>query len=305
MMEFMLAIQQSHDVFYSTWYEAVYNDRETSFVELITKFEDFTKSERGGSAYATFGGNNLDSNESKKAKPTQEKPCACGQPKSVHPKWEDCEYCNEGISEDDWTPDPKIAKRVAENAAKFKPLKDFILKHKKKADNRPTVKINAVSTTASDCDPLMNSVIHDSGATESISNDLGRMEDFVPERIRLRGFGGSIWAEGKGTMVVWATAPGDKEKSQKLKISNALYCPDGPVSLISGKALNRKGIFKDEEKNILYSRKGGYQVIAELQSINDQAIIEYNPEEPSTAYALKKAIRTIQWSIISKITLLE
>ena len=29
-------------------------------------------------------------------------------------------------------------------------------------------------------------------------------------------------------------------------------------------------------------------MIAELQSINDQAIIEYNPEKPSTTYALKK-----------------
>jgi hypothetical protein len=70
MMEFMLAIQQSYNIFYSTWYEAVYNDCETSFVELITKFEDFTKSERGGSVYATFGSNNTGFNESNKAKPT-------------------------------------------------------------------------------------------------------------------------------------------------------------------------------------------------------------------------------------------
>jgi hypothetical protein len=44
------------------------------------------------------------------------------------------------------------------------------------------------------------------------------LEDFVPGRIQIRGFGGSIWAEGRGTIVVWATAPGDKEKSQELRI---------------------------------------------------------------------------------------
>jgi hypothetical protein len=288
MMEFMLAIQQSYDIFYSTWYEAVYNNRETSFVELITKFEDFTKSERGGSAYATFGGNNLDSSEPNQDNSTKkERSCACGQPRSVHPMWKDCEYCNENIRKDNWTPDPKIAKKVAENAARYKPLKDFIQKHKKKADHRTAVNVNAIFTTSNNCDPLVNSVIHDGGATESISNDLSRMEDFVPERIQIRGFGGSVWAEGRGTMIVWAKAPGDKEKSQELRIRNALYCPDGPISLISGKALNRNGIFKDEEKNVLYSRKGGYRVIAELQSINDQAIIEYNLRKPSTAYALK------------------
>jgi hypothetical protein len=113
------------------------------------------------------------------------------------------------------------------------------------------------------------------------------MEDFVPERIRIRGFGGYIWAEGRGTMVVWAKAPGYKEKSQELRIHNALYCPDGPVSLISGKALNRNGIFKNEEKNVLYTRKRGYQVIAKLQSINDQAVIEYNSPNQASAYALK------------------
>jgi hypothetical protein len=133
----------------------------------------------------------------------------------------------------------------------------------------------------------VDSVIHDGSATESISNNLNRIEDFVPERIRIRGFGGHLWAEGRGSMVLWAKAPGDKEKSQKLRINNALYCPDGPVSLISGKALNRSGIFKNEEKNILYSKKGGYQVIAELQSINNQAVIEYNTPKQSTAYALK------------------
>jgi hypothetical protein len=287
MLEFLHAIQRSHEVFYSTWYEAVYNDREKAFVELITKFEDFTKSERGGSAYATLGGNKPDSNESNKDKTgAQERPCPCGQPRSVHPRWENCEYCNETIRKNGWTADPTIAKKVAEHAARFKPLKEFIQQHKK-TEQRPPVNINAIFTTSSDSDPLVNSVIHDGGATESISNDLSRIENFVPERIQIRGFGGSVWAEGKGTMVVWAKAPGDKEKSQKLRINNALYCPDGPVSLISGKALNRNGVFKDEEKNVLYTRKGGYQVIAELQSVNDQAIVEYNPIKPSTAYALK------------------
>jgi transposase InsO family protein len=285
MMEFMLAIQKTYDVFYSTWYEAVYNDRETSFIELITKFEDFTKTERGGSAYATFGGNNTESTEPKQDKAPR--PCPCGKPKTVHPKWKDCEYCNENIRKDDWTPDPVILKKVTENAARYRPLKEFIQRNKKKDEQRPPVKVNAVFATSSACEPLANSVIHDGGATESISNDLTRMEDFVPERIQIRGFGGTVWAEGRGTMVVWATAPGDKEKSQELRINNALYCPDGPVSLISGKALNRSGVFKDEEKNVLYSRKGGYRVIAELQSINDQAIIEYNPPKPSTVYALK------------------
>ncbi|KAL3702618.1 hypothetical protein TMatcc_011294, partial [Talaromyces marneffei ATCC 18224] len=72
-------------------------------------------------------------------------------------------------------------------------------------------------------------------------------------------------------MIVWATTPGDKDKSQRINVKNALYCPEGPVSLVSGKALNRSGVFKDEEKNILYSRNGGYHVIATLQPINDQA----------------------------------
>jgi hypothetical protein len=292
MIEFMLAIQQSYEVFYSTWYEAVYNDREKSFIELITKFEDFTKSERGGSAYATFGGNKpdsrsnkTDSNESNQDNSNKGKLCPCGQPKTIHPRWEECEYLNEQIQQDNWTADPTIMKKVAEEATSWKGLKSFIDQHKKQ--ERPPITVNTVYRAVHGTDPLMHSVIHDSGATESISNDLSRMEDFVPERIQIRGFGGSIWAEGRGTMVVWATAPGDKEKSQELRIRNALYCPDGPVSLISGKALNRNGIFKNEEKNVLYTRKGGYQAIAKLRSINDQAVIEYNPPNQANAYALE------------------
>ena len=133
-MEFIHTIQQSHDVFYSTWYEAVYNDCEKLFVELITKFEDFTKSERGGSAYAIFGGNHTDSNKLNKNKPTpQDRPYPYGQLKSIHPKWENYEYCNENIRKDDWTLDLEIARKVAENATRYKPLRDFIQKNKKKA----------------------------------------------------------------------------------------------------------------------------------------------------------------------------
>jgi hypothetical protein len=285
MMEFMLAIQQSHEVFYSTWYEAVYNDRETSYVELITKFEDFTKSERGGSAYATIGSNKTDSNESNRNNSNRDKLCPCGQPKTIHPRWEECEYLNEQIRQDNWTADPTIIEKVAEEATSWKGLKSFIDQHKKQ--KRPPVTVNTVFRDRRGTNSLINSVIHDSGATESISNDLSRMEDFVPERIQIRGFGGSIWAEGRGTMVVWAMAPGDKEKSQELRIRNALYCPDGPISLISGRALNRNGIFKNEEKNVLYTRKGGYRAIAKLQSINDQAVIEYNPPNQALACALK------------------
>lgn len=274
MMDFMLAIQSTHETFYSTWFEAVFNDREKSFIELITKFEDFTKSERGGSAYATFGGNKTDSNESNQDNSNKERLCPCGQPKTIHSRWEECEYLNEQIRQDNWTADPTIIEKITEKATSWKGLKSFIDQHKKQ--RRLPVTVNTVFRTIRGTNPLINSVIHDSGATESISNDISRMEDFVPERIRIRGFGGSVWAKGRGTMIVWAKAPGDKEKSQELRIRNALYCPDGPVSLISGKALNRNGIFKDEEKNVLYSRKGRYRVIAKLQSINDQAVIEYN-----------------------------
>jgi hypothetical protein len=63
-IDFMRAIESMHEKFYSTWFKAVFNDREKSFIELISKFEDFTKPKRGGSAYATFGGNNTNSNES-------------------------------------------------------------------------------------------------------------------------------------------------------------------------------------------------------------------------------------------------
>ncbi|KAL3704338.1 hypothetical protein TMatcc_010029 [Talaromyces marneffei ATCC 18224] len=279
MMEFMHTIRRVNETFYSTWYEAVSNDREKSFIELVTKFEDFTRAERGTSVYATnFNSQNRNNNKAKK--------CWCGELKSVHERWEKCPYLNEQIREDNWTPDPNIVKKIAELAASRKGLKDFIDQHKKQG--RPPVNINAVFTTSGDEDPLVDSVIHDGGATESISNNFDRMEDFVPERIRIRGFGGHLWAQGRGTMIVWATAPGDKEKSQQLRIRNALYCPEGPVSLVSGKALNRSGVFKDEEKNILYSRNGGYHVIATLQPINDQAVIEYNAPKRSTAYVLKK-----------------
>uniref|UniRef100_A0A093UNR6 Retrovirus-related Pol polyprotein from transposon TNT 1-94 n=2 Tax=Talaromyces marneffei PM1 TaxID=1077442 RepID=A0A093UNR6_TALMA len=293
MMEFMHTIRRVNETFYSTWYEAVSNDREKSFIELVTKFEDFTRAERGTSVYATLGGNNANSNDSNQGNFNSQnrnnnkaKKCWCGELKSVHERWEKCPYLNEQIREDNWTPDPNIVKKIAELAASRKGLKDFIDQHKKQG--RPPVNINAVFTTSGDDDPLVDSVIHDGGATESISNNFDRMEDFVPERIRIRGFGGHLWAQGRGTMIVWATAPGDKEKSQQLRIRNALYCPEGPVSLVSGKALNRSGVFKDEEKNILYSRNGGYHVIATLQPINDQAVIEYNAPKRSTAYVLKK-----------------
>ncbi|EEA24997.1 hypothetical protein TMatcc_008097 [Talaromyces marneffei ATCC 18224] len=269
MIDFLLAIRHTHEIFYSTWLEAVINNREKSFIKLITKFEDFTKSERGRSIYANDS-NQGDSNNNKPRR------CWCGELRSVHNRWEKCAYLNEQIRDDNWIPDPKIIKKVAEAAASRKSLKDFIDQHKKSAEH-PPVTINTVFRATSDIDSLVNSVIHNGGATESISNNINRIEDFVPERIRITAFGRHLWAEGRCTMVVWATAPGEKEKSQKLRIRNALYCPDCPISLISGTALNRSGVFRNEETNTLYSRKERYRVTAKLQLINGQAVIEYNP----------------------------
>jgi hypothetical protein len=148
--------------------------------------------------------------------------------------------------------------------------------------------VGAVFTAIDDCDLFTDSVIHDSGATETICNNINRMEDFMPIKIKIRGVGSCTWAKGKGTMIVWATPPGGKEKSQKIRINNALYCPDSPMSLVSGHALNRSGIYRDELKNILYSLEGGYRGIAELQNINKQTFIEYDSPQSVTAYALKR-----------------
>jgi hypothetical protein len=101
MIDFMRVIESTHEKFYSIWFKAVFNDQEKSFIELISKFEDFTKPKRGRSAYATFGGNNTNSNESNRDNSnTKNRPCPCGQPKAVHPKWDNCEYLNKNIQKD-------------------------------------------------------------------------------------------------------------------------------------------------------------------------------------------------------------
>ena len=105
-----------------------------------------------------------------------------------------------------------------------------------------------VFTTMSSINPLVDSVIHNSGAIESISNNFDHIEDFVSERIQIQGFGGITWAKGRGIIVVWATALEDKEKSQELRIHNALYCLDGPTSLILGRALNWSNVFKTRKR---------------------------------------------------------
>ena len=126
MLEFLGLIKKLFSTFYSTWYKAIYNSRETSFIKLIARFEDATKPENGGSTDATFGGNHIDSSEPKKDNSNRGRPCLCGQPRSVYPRWINCKYCNEKIWKDSWTLDPKISKKVIEEAAKWKPLKDFI-----------------------------------------------------------------------------------------------------------------------------------------------------------------------------------
>ena len=203
MIEFIHTIQQSHNIFYSTQYKAIYNDHKKSFVELITKFEDFTKSKHGRSTYTTFRGNNTNSNKSNKNKPTpQDRPCPYNQPKSIHPKQKNYKYYNKNIHKDDQTPDPKITRKITENATRYKPLRDFIQKNKKKAPQQPTVNINTIFTTSSSSDPLVNSIIHNSSATESISNNHSHIKDFIPERIHIQGFRGSIQAKERGTIVI-------------------------------------------------------------------------------------------------------
>jgi hypothetical protein len=68
-----------------------------------------------------------------------------------------------------------------EKAASWKGLKSFIDQYKKQ--ERLPVTINMVFRAIHGTDPLVDSVIYDGGATESISNNISRMEDFVPERI--------------------------------------------------------------------------------------------------------------------------
>lgn len=273
MMDFIFAIEKSYPRFYSSYIEAVKLDPDQLFVELIGEFERFSES-------TTFEGSNTDSNKSNRKKSSkEERPCPCGQSPKVHTKWRDCQYRNENLRVDGWTPDLKILEKVAEAAARFKPLQNFIQRNKKTTEYRPIASVNTVYLMINN-NELANSVIYYSGPTESISNDRNRIENFAPERIEVRGFGGSIWSKGRGTMIVWATAPGGEEKSERFSIRNALYCPDSPVSLVSGQALNRNGIFKDDLKNVLHSRKGGYTAIATLQLMHGQPVIEYNPPNP-------------------------
>ncbi|EEA25041.1 hypothetical protein TMatcc_011293 [Talaromyces marneffei ATCC 18224] len=170
MLDFMHAIEETHERFYSTWFEAITNDRERSFVELITKFENSTKAKHGGSVYATLRGDNAGSNGSNQGNPNNNKPkrCWCGELRSVHDRWEKCAYLNEQIREDNWTPDPKIIKKVTEASASRKSLKTFMDKHKKEDRPKASVNVNAVFRTSGNNDLLVDSVIHDSGATESI-----------------------------------------------------------------------------------------------------------------------------------------
>ncbi|KAL3704498.1 hypothetical protein TMatcc_008169 [Talaromyces marneffei ATCC 18224] len=178
--------------------------RERSFVELITKFENSTKAKHGGSVYATLGGDNADLNGSNQSNLNNNKlkRCWCGELRSVYDCWEKYAYLNEQIYEDNWTLDLKIIKKVTEAAASRKSLKTFMDKHKKEDRPKASVNVNAVFRTSSDDDPLVDSVIYNSGATESISNSMDRIEDFKLERICIKGFRGDLWAEGRGTMVV-------------------------------------------------------------------------------------------------------
>ncbi|KAL3704445.1 hypothetical protein TMatcc_010136 [Talaromyces marneffei ATCC 18224] len=151
-----------------------------SFVELITKFENSTKAKHGGSVYATLGGDNAGSNGSNQGNLNNNK---------LKKRW-----CGELrlIYEDNWTLDLKIIKKVTEAAASRKSLKTFIDKHKKEDRPKASINVNAVFRTSSDDDPLVDSVIYNSSATESISNSIDRMEDFKPERIYIRGFRGDL-----------------------------------------------------------------------------------------------------------------
>uniref|UniRef100_A0A093UMR1 Blastula protease 10 n=1 Tax=Talaromyces marneffei PM1 TaxID=1077442 RepID=A0A093UMR1_TALMA len=78
-------------------FKAITNNRERSFVELITKFENSTKAKHGGSVYATLGGDNAGSNGSNQGNLNNNKLKKrwCGELRLVYDCWEKCAYLNE------------------------------------------------------------------------------------------------------------------------------------------------------------------------------------------------------------------
>lgn len=116
-------------------------------------------------------------------------------------------------------------------------------------------------------------MIYIDGANVSMTNDKSRMESLIPHRQEIKGIGGSIWAEGRGTMLVQATKPDGELVT--FSINNSYYAPDLPTSIVSGTRIRRSKIHLDGTMDILYRRVcGKREVLACLKTIYELLVIE-------------------------------
>ena len=143
--------------------------------------------------------------------------------------------------------------------------------------------------------PLLKSTILDSGSTIDITNDRQRLRKY-----QQADRGDFVWAgvcrvpiHGYGELKVNITTPSGQ---RAFDFPNTAYCPTFVCNIISHRKLRQRGYWWDTREDPTYIRRNkDYSILAILQDIHEQYVIDYVPlyeESPNLA----TAFHTIQSS---------
>jgi hypothetical protein len=200
-MDFLLAIKDTHTAFYSYWAgEIEHTETAPTLPDLVNKFRQRMRNEATGSPAvlgafsASFQGLSTGSTGSDSPVPSstqkerRDLKCVCGFPH----RYACCYYLHESLRLANWKPNSDIQKSIDERLQKDQKLRTQIEKVKKQVSETQqsaahavtdstfiaTVIPDAIHSTAEY--PLRDSFILDSGATLHVCNNMSRFTTFQP-----------------------------------------------------------------------------------------------------------------------------
>jgi len=122
--------------------------------------------------------------------------------------------------------------------------------------------------------PLRYSAILDSGSTCHIYNDIDRFSALRPPSPGDYIWAGSsrVWIKGYGSVHLHIRS---REGTRTIRLDNVAYCPDLLCNLVSFRLLRRQGLWWDTRGDPTTIKRRDNTILAELQEIHDQWVLEY------------------------------
>ena len=153
----------------------------------------------------------------------------------------------------------------------------------------------AISSVATEADPLAACVVVDTGSPWHICNDVRRMTSLQTDNLplkTLRGGGGECQVMAVGIMQVIPTEP-LRPETKAMTFQNALFVPEWPISLISTEAVKAKGLhFETEHQNLFFRRPNGKAVpVAHASTRYGHYVLDWQAANSQSATSLAVVTR--------------